>query len=207
MDSGIIVTIILAITGLAGFILALIGLRKGGKKKVEALRDHLNTIGVKAWIDITGPNDIHKDARRFRGKYIGSIILNGKEIGSIIVTGIATQYGTNYSLDFIVPHNNYIPGDKGNKVKLARRRLNDLTGRGKIQDVMWKGDTILTGKLNMDTGLKEKLLQTDLKAVKYSIEIMPEAERDYYRIRTPYFLPATDMFEIINTIAKHIKSC
>ena len=48
------------VTGLAGFILSLMGLRKSGKKKVEELRDHLNTIGVKAWIDITEPDDKKK---------------------------------------------------------------------------------------------------------------------------------------------------
>jgi hypothetical protein len=207
LDSGIIVTIILAVTGLAGFILALISLSKGAKKKAEELCDHLNTIGVKAWIDMTEPDNVDKGPRIFRGfKYLDKIKLNGKEIDSINVTGIATQYGVNYLLDFIVPHNNHISGYRVSKVKLARRRLNDLMGERKIQDVMWKGDTVLSQKLNLDVDLKEKLLQADLKQVKYSIEIIPETERDYCRIRTPYFLPAKGMFEIIRTIAKHIKT-
>ena len=207
MDSGIIVTIILAVTGLAGFILSVIGLRKGGKKKVEELCDHLNIIGVKAWIDMVEPYTMNKGTRLFRGfKYMGSITLNGKEINSINVTGIASQYGANYYLDFIVPHNQRISGNGMSKVKLARRRLNDLMSGGKVQDVMWKGDTALAQKLNLDTRLKARLLQADLKSVKYSIEIIPKAEQDYCRIRTPYFLPATDMFEIVNTVAKHIKS-
>ena len=207
MSSGSIVTIILAVTGLAGFILSLIGLKKGGKKKVEELRDHLNTIGVKAWIDMIAPDNSNKGTRLFRGfKYLGNITLNGKEIDSINVTGAASQYGANYFLDFIVLHNNHISANGVSKVRLTRRRLNDLMGGGKIQDVMWKGDMVLVQKLNLDTGLKEKLLQADLKPVKYSIEIIPETEWDYYKIRTPYFLPTTDMFEIIRTIAKHMKS-
>ena len=207
MSSGSIVTIILMVTGLAGFILSLMGLRKSGKKKVEELRDHLNTIGVKAWIDITEPDDKKKDSRRSWGfKYLGTLILSGKEIDSINVTGIASQYGANYFLDYIVPYNNHLSGNTGNKVKLARRRVNDLVGGRKIQDIMWKGDTTLAQKLNMDTHLKEKLTQADLKPVKYNIEIIPEAGRDSYRIRTPYFLPSTDMFVIVNIIAKDVKS-
>jgi hypothetical protein len=207
LDSGIIVTIILAVTGLAGFILALLGLRKSGKKKVEELRDQLNIIGVKAWINMIEPDNVDKGPRLFRGfKYLGNIKLNDKAIDFINVTGIASQYGANYYLDFIVPHSNHISGYRVSKVKLARRRLNNLMGERKIQDVMWKGDTVLSQKLNLDMDLKEKLLQADLKQVKYSIEIIPEAERDYCRIRTPYFLPAKGMFEIISTIAKHIKT-
>jgi hypothetical protein len=207
LSSGSIVTIILAVMGLAGFILSLMGLRKSGKKKIEELRDHLNTIGVKAWIVMTEPDNISKGPRRSWGfKYMGTITLSGKEIGSINVTGVASQYGANYFLDFIVPHNNRIPGNTRSKVKLARRRINDLMDGKKIQDIFWKGDTILAQKLNMDIRLKEKLLRTDLRPVKYSIEIIPEAERDYYRIRTPYFLPATDMFEIVNIVAKHVRS-
>jgi hypothetical protein len=194
------------IGGIVGFILSYFGLKKAGRKKVKELRDYLDTIGVKSWTDDFA-YDGEKDGKKRSGgyKYLGKILLSGKEIDSIVVTGVASQYGINYYLDFMVSRTSLSNGDKS-KVKLARRKIRGHFSREKTQDIIWKGDTLLTQKLDADTRLKEKLLRTDLKPVRYTIEIVPEQKDSHNRIRTVYFLPSTDILDVLNIIAKHMKS-
>jgi len=78
--------------------------------------------------------------------------------------------------------------------------------KGKVIDIEWKGDDFLAQKLNFDYGLKDKLLQADLSALKGGISIYYEPKRDYARIRTNYFLPTPDLFEATDMIANHVKS-
>jgi hypothetical protein len=206
LSSGSIATIVIMIGGIVGFILSYFGLKKAGRKKVKELRDYLDTIGVKSWTDDFA-YDGEKDGKKRSGgyKYLGKILLSGKEIDSIVVTGVASQYGINYYLDFMVSRTSLSNGDKS-KVKLARRKIRGHFSREKTQDIIWKGDTLLTQKLDADTRLKEKLLRTDLKPVRYTIEIVPEQQDSHNRIRTVYFLPSTDILDVLNIIAKHMKS-
>jgi hypothetical protein len=206
LESSSIFTIVLMAGGIIGFILSLFGLKRSGRKKLEEIRDHLHMIGVKAWTDDFSYQGEEKGRKRHSTeKYLGTITLDGKEISSIIVTGVASQYGVNYFLDFTVPHTSKSDNGKS-KVKMARKKIKDRFSNMKITDVSWKGDTVLVQKLDADTRLKEKILRADLKPVRYSIEIIPEQKENYHRIRTPYFLPATDVFEVLNLIAKHMKT-
>jgi hypothetical protein len=206
LDSSTIVTIVLMGGGIIGFILSLFGLKRSGRKKLEGLRDHLHMIGVKAWTDDFSYQGEEKGKKRYSTKkHLGTIILDGKEINSIIVTGVASQYGVNYFLDFTVPHTSKSDNGKS-KVKLAMKKIKDRFSNMKTADISWKGDMVLVQKLDADSRLKDKILRTDLKPVRYSIELVPDQKESYYRIRTPYFLPATDIFEVLNLIAKHMKT-
>jgi hypothetical protein len=206
LSCGSIVTIVIMLGGIVGFILSYFGLKKAGRKKVKELRDHLDTIGVKSWTDDFA-YDREKDGKKRSGgyKYLGKILLSGKEIDSIVVTGVASQYGINYYLDFMVSRTSLSNGDKS-KVKLARRKIREHFSREKTQNIIWKGDTVLAKKLDADTRLKEKLLRNDLKPVRYTIEIVPEQQGSHDRIRTAYFLPSIDILEVLNIVAKHMKS-
>ena len=193
------------VAGVVGFIISFLSLKKSGRKKIEELRDHLDTIGVKAWADDLVYGSGLGSEKRTRGlKYLGTIVLGGKEIDSILITGQASQYGINYYLDFMVPS----PSQSGrkDKVKMARKRIKEQYSGKKIQDIVWKGDRVLAQKLNTDARLKERLLRADLKPVKNTIEIVAEQESDHNRIRTAYFLPSTEILEILNIIAKHMKA-
>lgn len=206
MDSGSIITIVLMAGGIIGFVFSLFALKKTGRKKLVELRDHLHMIGAKAWTDDFSYGRDEKSKKRYRtGKYLGTIILDGKEISSIIVTGVASQYGVNYFLDFTIPRT-LKSDDRKSNVKLVRKNRRDRFNHMKITDISWKGDMVLVQKLDADSRLKEKLIRTDLKPVRYSIELITEQKENYNRIRTPYFLPATDVLEVLNLIAKHMKA-
>lgn len=204
MSSSSIFTIVIMVGGIVGFILSFWGLKKAGRKRVDELRNHLDTIGVKAWTDdfVSG---VENSGKKGSGgyKYLGTIMLRGKEIDSIVVTGVASQYGVNYFLDFMVTSTS---NSGKSKVKMARKKIREQFNREKIQEITWKGDTVLTRKLDTDTRLKEKLLRTDLKPIRHTIEIVPEQQGNNNRIRTSYFLPSTDILEVLNIIAKHMKS-
>ena len=137
-------------------------------------------------------------------KPVGTIKLKDKNIESIKVMGAATQYGVNYSLDFMVKSSS-LTGRKDTKRTSMVRRKGAAIG-GKAIEVEWKGDDSLAQKLNFDYRLKDRLAQADLKPLKNSISIHPEPQQGYTRIRTNYFLPEPDVFEIINAVAKHTKS-
>ena len=79
-------------------------------------------------------------------------------------------------------------------------------GGGITIDFEWKGDTILAETLNSDYCIKERLLQGEFESIKGNIWIYPEPKYGYFRIRNSYFLPPQQIFEAIDTIAKHLKS-
>ena len=200
----ILPTIIMLLAAI-GLPLALKSRKKGGQKKTDELYQHLQGIGIRASIfekDISLEKTAEKRSKK--QKSVGTIKLTNREIDSIDVTGIASQYGVNYFLDFLVRSASLTGSESKKKTRMVKKRSSTLWG--KTVDIEWEGNEFLAQKLNFDYRLKDRLLQADLKALHSKIEIFPEPENKHVRIRTSYFLPAPDLFEILDNIARHIKS-
>ena len=202
MDWGSILTIVLGMLAAIGLPLALRSRGKGGQKKVQELWQHLQGIGVKASMFEKGTGQEKLGQKRSWGqKSVGIIKLTDKNIDSISVVGVASQYGVNYYLDYLVRKSSIIGIEKKKKTRMITKKSSLI--RGKVIDIEWRGDNTLAQKLNFDYRLKDKLLQA---APKGSIEVFPEPKYEYARIRTTYFLPTPDLLEDMDIIAEHLKS-
>ena len=205
MDWSNIFPILFAILLAVGLPLAFRSLKKGGQNKVDELYQHLQGIGVKASVlEKDASQEKTKRKRSWGQRLVGTIKLTDYKIDSIDVIGVASQYGVNYYLDFLVNRPSFMGGSKKKKTKMSTKKSSLF--KGKVVDIEWKGDDFLAQKLNFDYGLKDKLLQSDLSALKGGISIYYEPKRDYARIRTNYFLPTPDLFEATDIIANHVKS-
>ena len=201
MDWDSIVTIVFGILIVAGLPLALRSLKKGGQKKLDELCRHLQGIRVKASALERDTSQEKLGQRRSWGqKLVGTIKLTDRNVDSINVVGVATQYGVNYFLDYLVRSYSSI-GRQKKKTRMTRKKSSVLSRT--VIDIEWRGDDSLAWKLNFDYQLKYKLMQA---APKGSIEIFPEPKYEYARIRTSYLLPTLELLEAMDIIAEHIKS-
>jgi hypothetical protein len=174
-------------------------------KKVEELYRHLRALGV-------GVSRVEKGderekmwlARASGQKSEGLIELEGRNIDSINVLSMSTQYGTRYSIEYLVQASNIVTERVLKKTTLTRKQSPPLWG--KVVAIDWKGDASLAQSLKLDYSLEDRLLRADVNAFKGTIRIFPEPKHGYARIRTDYFLPSAEMFEAISSIARHIKS-
>jgi hypothetical protein len=195
-------SIVLGLSVTVGLLVAIRSRNKGGQKKVDELCQHLQGIGVKA-------SEMERDIsqgklgqRRSWGQnLVGTIKLTDRNIDSINVVGVATQYGAQYFLDYLVRSGSPIGRRNRKKTRMTRKKSSVL--RGRVIDIDWKGDASFARKLNFDYQLKQILLQADPKI---SIEIFPGPKYDYARIKTTYLLPTPDFLESMDIIAKHINS-
>lgn len=205
MDWSNIFPILFALLLAVGLPVALWSLKKGGQKKVDELCQHLQGIGVKA--SAVGKDvgrDKVKQKRSWGQRLVGTIKLTDYNIDSINVIGVASQYGVNYYLDILVKRPSFTGGSKKKKITMSTKKSSLF--KGEVIDIEWKGDDFLAQKLNFDYGLKDKLIQADLSALKGGITVYPEPKHEYARIRTAYLLLAPDLFEALDTIANHVKS-
>jgi hypothetical protein len=187
------------------FIRALVSRRKVGPKKLVALYRHLHLMGIEASIvEESMSRDVVREKRLMGQKDGGTIRLQHGDIDSIDVVGSATERGARYYLDFLVRSTSPVGGERRIQTRMIKKRGSFLGLR--IVDVEWRGDIALERKLNFDSRLKEKILITDLKPIKSGIQIIPENRNEYARIRTDYFLPTSEQFDILDSIARHIKS-
>ena len=197
--TGIIAALMVAI----GLPLALRRRKKGGPQNVEQLLHHLLEIGVKASLAEKGVDEEKVGASRsFMQRSESVIKIEGRNVDYINVIGVASQYGVNYFLDYLVRSPSRL--GKRKKTRMVRKKSPAIWGR--VVDIEWKGDDYLSQQLNLDYRLKDILLQTDFKKLKRNIEIFPEPKHEYARVRTAYLLPSSDLFEAIDIIAKYIKS-
>jgi hypothetical protein len=204
MDWSSIFSIIMAVLVAIGLPLALRKRKKSGPQKGEELCQHLQGIGVKAYTVEDGDKQEKIGQKRSWGeKSVGIIELKDGNIDLINIIGVASQYGTNYFIDYLVKTPNIAQKQKLKKTRLLNKKSSPLGG--KVVGIEWKGDESLAESLNFDYGLEDRLLQSNLKDLKGSIWISPEPEHGYARIRTAYALPSAEAFEAINTIAKHVK--
>ena len=199
--SGLIAALVLTI----GLPLALRKRKKGGSQNVEQLLHHLLGIGIKASPAGKGiPEEKMGMSHSFMQSSVGLIKIESRNIDYINVIGVASQYGVNYFLDYLVssPRQSGRQGQK--KTRMIKKKSPALWGR--VVDIEWKGDVYLSQQLNLDYRLKDILLQTESKEFKGNIKIIPESKCEYTRVRTAYFLPSPDLFEAIDIIAKYVRS-
>ncbi len=199
-----ILTSIIAVLVVAiGLPLVLRRRKKGGPQNVEQLLHHLLEIGVKASLAEKGVEEGKVGVgRSFMQRSVGVIEIVGGNIDYMNVIGVASQYGVNYFLDYLVRSPSRL--GKRKKTRMARKKSPAIWGR--VVDIEWKGDDYLSQQLKLDYRLKDILLQTDFKKLKSNIVIFPEPKYEYARVRTAYLLPSPDLFEAIDIIAKYIKS-
>jgi len=188
-----------------GLPLALRKRKKGGPQNVEQLLHHLQEIGVKASLAEKGMDEEKAGlSRSSMRSSVGVIEIAGRNVDYINVIGVASQYGVNYFLDYLVRSPGWSGRRRQKKTRMVRKKSPAIWGR--VVDIEWKGDGYLSQQLNLDYRLKDILLQTDSKKLKGNIVIFPEPKHAYARVRTAYFLPSPDLFEAVDIIAKYIKS-
>jgi hypothetical protein len=134
----------------------------------------------------------------------GTLEVDGKKIDYIGVTGVSSQYGTNYYFNCIVN----VPDQKGiqpiKKTTMTVKKNPPFWG--KPVDIDWKGDPYLAQRLNLDYSLKYRLLQGSLDSVKGGITIIPEPAYGYVKIKTNYQNPSPELFEVLDSVARHVKT-
>jgi len=201
--SGFIAVLVLTI----GLPLALRKRKKSGPQNVEQLLHHLQEIGVKA-SPVEGVVEEGKGkvgmSHSFMRRSEGVVKIEERHIDYINVSSVASQYGVNYFLDYLVRSPSQSRQKRRKKTRMVRKKSPAIWGR--VVDIEWKGDVYLSQQLNLDYRLKDILLQTEPKELKSNIVIFPEPKYEYARVRTAYLLPSSDLFEAIDIIARHIKS-
>jgi len=199
------IPLVIALLVAIGLPLAARSLRKSGRSKAEEFAQHLKEIGVSASLqpEETGRGQA-RGKRSWGQKAVGTIKVEDGNIDSIDVIGVASQYGVNYYLDYVVSRSTFASGVKKRKTTMTTKKSRQL--KGKVIDIGWKGDDFLAQKLNFDYRLKDELLQADLSVLKGGISIHPEPKHNYARIRTAYVLPERQLLEALDIIAGHMKS-
>lgn len=205
MDWESIISLIIALLVVIALPLALRRRKKASAQKREELYQHLKEIGVKASLVEEGNEREKIGLSRTSGQRSeGIIALQDKNIDSINIISVASQYGTSYSLDYLVKSSNITANRILKKTRLTVKK--SLFLWGKVVAMEWKGDKSLTQSLNFDYRLKDRLSQRDATGLRGSIGIFPEPKHGYTRIRTAYSPPSPEIFEALNIIARHIKS-
>jgi hypothetical protein len=200
--TGIITALVFAV----GLPLVLRKRKKSGPQNAEQFLHHLREMGIKVSLAEKGVEEEKVGIGRSWGRRSEGVIkIEGRNVDYINVSSVASQYGVNYFLDYLVKSSGW-SGKKRQKKKTRMVRKKNPTIWGKVVDIEWKGDVYLSQQLNLDYRLKDILLQIDFKKLKSNIEIFPESKYEYTRVRTAYLLPAPDLFEAVDIIAKHIKS-
>jgi len=205
MEWSSIIGIVMALLVAIGLPLAFKKRRKGGPQRKEELCHHLQKMGVKAYMMQTGDNREKIGQKRSWGeKSMGIIELRDRNVDFINITGVSSQYGTNYFIDYLVKNTNIMEKRMLRKTRLIRKKSPPLWG--KVVAIEWKGDESLSKSLNFDYELENRLLDAALKDLRGSIRIFPEPKHEYARIRTAYILPSSEAFEAIDIIARYVKS-
>ncbi|MFC1906401.1 hypothetical protein ACFLV9_01005 [Chloroflexota bacterium] len=191
--TGIVAALVFAI----GLPLALRKRKTSGPQNVERLLSHLKGVKV-SLVEEDGEEEKVGIGRSWGRRTEGVIKIECRRIDYINVSSVASQYGVNYFLDYLVRR----PDWSGRR--MVRKKSPAIWGR--VVDIEWKGDAYLSQQLNLDYRLKDILLQADFKKLKSNIMIFTEPKYEYERVKTTYFLPSSGLFEAIDIIAGHIKS-
>ncbi len=179
--------------------------KKEGHKKFDEFRRHLLGIGIR-FAEMDKESEQAKLGKKITKaqKVEGVVALEERNIDFIIVASVASQYGVNYFIEYLVKSTFSLREEAVKRTRMMRKK-SSIFG-GKVADIAWKGDQYLAQKLNLDYELKHRLLQADLSKFKGSILIIPESKHGYTRIKTDFNLPSSDMFYAIDSVAKYIKS-
>jgi hypothetical protein len=171
------------------------GLWLGIGKKVTGLCQQLRVNGINASV-VEERSFSRIKGQPHKGIYdavIGIIKIEDREIDAINIAQVT--YSGWYYLDFIVKNSNLYR-------KMDRKDTKLIMGG----DVEWVGDVDLARELNLDSSLKHKLLNTDRETFCELLKIISEPKYDCIRIRTSYFWPTPEQFDILETVARHVKS-
>ena len=205
MESSSITTIVLGLAAVVGVAVSAVALKRSGSQKAKELAEHLQFLNIPARLldesSIAGRAGLKTS---WWSKSTGVVKVGGRVVEFINITGVATQYGVQYYLDYLVRQPNLTGRDKIRRTRMKKKRNSMLVG--KVVDVEWSGDTVLAQKLNYDYDLKDKLTQIDFKKLKTGIIIYPDPKFEYTRIRTSYLLPDQQLLDVIDGIARNIKS-
>ena len=199
-------SVLFGLLAAAGIFFALRSRRKSGPQKVTELYEHFRGIGIDAVVleENAEQSEISKKGS-WGQKPMGTIKLRSKNIDSINVIGVASQYGVNYYLDYLVNISGFLGrSQQRKKTKMSAKKLKAY--QGNLLQITWKGDELLSRRLDYDYQLKDKLSQIDEKMLKGGITILPELKYDMARVRTNYNLPTTELFESIDAVAGHVRS-
>jgi hypothetical protein len=203
MDADSLLTLGLALAAVAGVVVALVIRRKAGPKKVEEMRGHLEAIGIPSSVD-TADGQLAEIGHSWSEKHTGTLKLSGRSVDAINIVGVSSQYGTQYFLDFLVPVTT--PGSmrEKKKTKVVRKKTPALWGQ--TTDVEWKGDESLCRRLNFDYRLRDRLKALDDNLLRGGVTIFSERKRGCVRLRTKYFLPTREAFEVVDAVCKHVRA-
>ena len=202
--ANIVSSILVALLFAIGLPMALRRRKKAGPQKLQEFFQYLPTIGVKASLVETAADQKRIGMKRGSGQRSEGIIeVRDRNIDYISVISVASQYGVNFYLNYLVRSPDYT-GQKRKKTGMVKKKSSAI--RGKLVDIEWRGDEYLSQELNMDYGLKDRLLLAEPEELKGNIEIFPEPQQEHARIRTAYLLPTHNFFDAIDIIARHVKS-
>ena len=133
----ILTSVITALVVIIGIPLALRKRKKGGSQNAEQLLRHLQEIGVKASLTEKGVAEEKIGmSRSFIRSSVGLIEIADRNINYINVIGVASQYGVNYFLDYLVrsPSQSGRKGQK--KTRMVRKKSPAIWGR--VVNIEWK---------------------------------------------------------------------
>ncbi len=192
---------------LAAFLLPLVFSKRSKEsgKKISSHSQNLHRLGIEFEKIEKGDGSIEFIKKLSWGQKAEDIFkIKNKNIDFIFLISETSQYGVNYSLDYIIRNTFNVRDEpiRNTRMKLIK---DSLIG-GKTVDVLWKGDAYLSQKLNMDYALKDKLKNTGLRELKLSLKIIPEKKHGYTRIKTNFVSPSQDLLFFIDSIAGHIKT-
>jgi len=179
--------------------------KKRSPKKIQEFNEHLIGMGVK-FDELDKKIEPKKLGIKISlgNKPEGLFALKEKNIDFILVTSVASQYGVNYFVEYLIKSNFDLRKEPLKKTKMTKKK-NSFFGR-EVADIVWKGDSYLSQRLNMDYEIKHKLMQAISKKFKGGILIEPDLKHGYTRIKTNYNLPSHEVFGAIDSIARYIKS-
>jgi hypothetical protein len=188
-----------------GLPIALALRKKGGQKKLDEMLEHLRGIGVRASrVEDEGEGEKTGRKRSWGERSEGVIAIEGRNMDSINVVSVSSQYGNTYYAEYMVNSPWLAARADAKKTSMVKKKSPPLFG--KVVDIEWRGDPYLAQRLNFDYSLKYKLMQPGPNRLKGGISIHPEPKFGYTRVRTSYQLPSPELFEVIDAIAKYIKS-
>lgn len=179
--------------------------KKDAPKKIQTFDQHLLGMGVK--FDELDKNSELKELGiklSLGHKPEGFFALKGRNIDFILVTSVASQYGVNYYIEYLIKSNFDLRKEPARKTRMGKKKKS-LFG-SEVVDIVWTGDSYLSQRLNMDYDLKYRLIQAVSKEFKSGILIEPDPKHGFTRIKTNYSLPSQEIFGAIDSIARYVKS-
>ncbi len=210
MEYVLVPAVILVVVG--GMILRFRWERNRSSDKLGELKRHLQNLGIQTYLlaERSGQPPVERrglwsDVWSYMTRSADTLGIKERDLDCVFVVYGVSKQGTHYWLDYIVKATHWPPAKSLKTTRMRKKRRFLFLGRA--TDIEWKGDDSLAAILQGDYKLKERLLKSRyVGQVMRWISIYPQAKYGYYKIRTSYYLPDTEFFEALDTIAGHLKS-